>query len=158
MARTMTMTIHFCRRMLVVGLASKTQCSYPVIIPPAAFLRLLAVPSLSIGRSSRSGTSSGRGRRSGIGGCARRCNDHGGLSSAPIVCMFRCAVVGAAICLVPGHDLLVLGRIRAEGIAYSIGRGFEGCEVSGLAEAGPGVLICARDAIASLGSLVEGGT
>ena len=131
-----------------------------MVIPPAAFLGLLAVPSLSIGtgRSSRSGTSSSRGGRSGIGGCARRCNNHSGLSSTPIVCMFRCAVVGGAICLVPGHDLLVLRGIRTEGIADSARGRVEALEVSRLAEAGPSVLVCARDAIASLGSLVEGGT
>lgn len=131
-----------------------------MIIPPAAFLGLLAAPSLSAGagRSSRSGTSSGRGGRGGIGGCARGCDDHRGLSSAPIVCVFRGAVVGAAICLVPGHDLLVLRGIRTEGIADPAGRRVEALEVSRLAEAGPGALVCARDAIASLGSLVEGGT
>jgi hypothetical protein len=60
--------------------------------------------------------------------------------------------------LIPGHDLLVLRRIRTEGIAYSAGRRVEGLEVSGLAEAGPTVLVCARDAIASLGGLIEQST
>jgi hypothetical protein len=72
--------------------------------------------------------------------------------------MLGCAVVGAAICLIPGHDLLVLRRIRTEGIADPARRGVEGLEVSGLAEAGPGVLVCARDAITSLGGLVEEST
>ena len=72
--------------------------------------------------------------------------------------MFRCAVIGATICLVPGHDLLVLRRIRTKGITDSAGRRIEGFEVSRLAEAGPGVLVCARDAIARLGGLVEQGT
>lgn len=72
--------------------------------------------------------------------------------------MFRCAVVVAAICLVPGHDLLVLGRIRTEGIAYSAGRRFESCEVSGLAEASPCGLICALNAATRLSGLIEEGT
>jgi hypothetical protein len=128
-----------------------------VIIPPAAPLRLLAVPGHRAGRSSRSGTSSGCGGRSGSSGCTRGCNDHSGLSSASVVCMLGCAVVGAAICLVPGHDLLVLRRIGTEGIAYSARRRVESFEVCRLAEASPGVLVCARDAIASLGGLVEEG-
>lgn len=72
--------------------------------------------------------------------------------------MFRCAVVGAAIRLVPGHDLLVLRGIRTEGIAYAAGRRVEALEVSRLAEAGPGVLVCTRDAIAGLGGLIEEST
>ena len=60
--------------------------------------------------------------------------------------------------MVPGHDLLVLRRIRTEGIAYSAGRRIEGLEVSRLAEAGPGVLVCARNTIAGLGGLIEQGT
>ena len=72
--------------------------------------------------------------------------------------MFRRAVVGAAICLVPGHDLLVLRGIRTKGIADPARRRVEALEVSRLAEAGPGVLISARDAIASLSGLIEGGT
>jgi hypothetical protein len=72
--------------------------------------------------------------------------------------MLGCAIVGAAICLVPGHDLLVLRRIRTKGIADPARRRVEGLEVSRLAEAGPGVLVCARDAIASLGGLIEEGT
>ena len=46
----------------------------------------------------------------------------------------------------------------AEGIAYSGGRRFEGCQVSGLAEASPSGLVCALDAAASLGGLIEEGT
>lgn len=131
---------------------------YPVIIPPAAFLGRLAVPSHRAGRSSCSGTSSGRGGRSGSGRSTCGCNYHSGLSSAPVVWVFRCAVVVAAICLIPGHDLLVLGRIGTEGIAYPGGRRFEGCQVSGLAEASPSGLVCALDAVASLGGLIEEGT
>lgn len=71
--------------------------------------------------------------------------------------MLRCAVVGPAIRLVPGHDLLVLRRIRTKGIADSARGRVESLEVSRLAEAGPCVLVCARDAIARLGGLIEEG-
>ena len=60
--------------------------------------------------------------------------------------------------MVPGHDLLVLRGIRTKGIADPARRRVEALEVSRLAEAGPGVLVCARDAIARLGGLVEQGT
>jgi len=71
--------------------------------------------------------------------------------------MLRRCVVRPAVALVPRHDLLIVARVGAEGIADAAGRGVEAGEVGGLAEAGPDLLGRGRGAAARLRGLVQEG-
>ena len=94
-----------------------------MVVPPAAFLGLRPVCSLRASRRRGRGRSSRsrRGSRCRAGG---RRGGGRGLSSTAVVRMFTRAIVGAAVPGVPCHDLLILRRVRAKGVANAGGRRF----------------------------------
>jgi hypothetical protein len=160
MARTMTMTIHFCEgrfvsfRMNFRRFRTRTHLTYPMIVPPAALFGLRPVGGL---RARRRRSRSRRSR--GCRGC--RCRGGGrrgrgrGLSSTAVVRVLARAIIGAAVPGVPCHDLLVLRRVRAKSVANAAGRRVQAGEISRLAEAGPCGLVGGRRATACLRRLVQ---
>jgi hypothetical protein len=158
-ARTMTMTIHFCRTLLVIYTQEHLNLrSYPMIVPPAPSLWLFTVPSHGARRRRSCSTSSGRRRCGRCRRCTCRSDHDRSLSSTSIVRMFACAVVATAVPCVPGHDLLVLRRVRTEGIANAARRRFQAGEICRLAEAGPNLLVCALKTAACRGGIDQIGT
>lgn len=131
-----------------------------MVLPPATFLWFPLIRALRMRRRGSCGRSAccycvtrTRSRRGARGRERDRC-----LSTTAIICVFAGAVVAAAVSLIPAHDLLVLRRVGAEGVAHTIRSGLEGGKVGGLAEAGPDCLISAGGAAARLSGLVEQST
>jgi hypothetical protein len=161
-ASTITMTIHFCCEGVLLALRAiifwrdrtRTHLTYPMVVPPAALFGLRSVRGLRArrrrGRSRRSRGCRGGRCRGGSGRGRRR-----RLSSTAVVGMLTRAIVGAAVPGVPCHDLLVLRRVRAKGVANAAGRRVQAGEVPRLAEAGPSGLAGGRRATACLRRLVQ---
>lgn len=129
--------------------------THPVSAPPAPTRRAVIGRDLPAGRGRAGGGGAACSTRRRSRGRAGGCGHHRG--GAARIRVLGCAVIGAAVAVVPRHQLLPIARVGAELVADTgVGR-LEGREERGLAEAGPDALVRRRRASAPLRGLVEEG-